>query len=139
MSADEEALRLRFPTLDLKPFAIGPFSWPSLVEDGLQMRFELGTTYEGARCLRSIELVDPNADYPPKVPPVYPEPSGAPGAPFKDVNFKLAVLSQLIDTADIDIGDPQDLYDHVLQRPFDLEAEGYEPVPEARAFWRAIP
>jgi hypothetical protein len=141
MSANEGVLRARFPSLDLKPLGagVGPFSWPSLVEDGLNMRFELGTTYEGVRYLRSVELYDPGAVYAPKLPVLYPAPSGAAGAPFKDVNLKLAVMSELIDNGHIDIGDPQDLYDHVLGRHFDLEAEGYEPVAEARDFLARFP
>jgi hypothetical protein len=141
MSADEDALRARFPNLDMKPFGAGtgPFSWPNLVESGLHMRFELGSTYEGVRYLRWIELYDPGAVYPPKQPVLYPAPSGAAGAPFKDVNLKLAVMSELIDNGHIDIGDPQDLYDHVLGRHFDLEEEGYEPVAEARAFLARFP
>ena len=141
MSADEDALRARFPKLDLKPFGAGAgsFSWPSLVDDGLHMRFELGTTYEGVRYLRWIELYDPGAVYPPKQPVLYPAPSGDACAPFKDGNLKLAVLSELIDKGHIDIGDPQDLYDHVLGRHFDLEQEGYEPVPEARDFLARFP
>lgn len=139
MNAYEDALRARFPALDLKPFAMGPFSWPSLVEDGLSMRFELGTTYEGVRYLRSITLYDPAAIYPAKMPVAYPAPSGAAGAPFKDVNLKLAVLSELIDNGHIDIGDPQDLYDHVLGRPFDLEQEGYTHIEEARVYLARYP
>ena len=118
---------------------MGPFSRASLVDGGLHMRFELGTTYEGVRYLRWIELYDPGAVYPPKQPVLYPVPSGVPGAPFKDINLKLAVLSELIDNGHIDIGEPQDLYDHVLGRHFDLEAEGYEPVAEARDFLARFP
>ncbi len=139
MSAREDALRARFPSLDLKPLAMGPFSWTSLVEGGLHMRFELGTTYEGVRYLRWIELFDPAAVYPAKQPVAYPTPSGVPGAPFKDINLKLAVLSELMEKGHIDFGDPQDLYDHVLGRHFDLEAEGYEPVSEARDYLARFP
>ncbi len=103
------------------------------------MRFELGTTYEGVRYLRWIELYDAAAVYPAKEPVVYSAPSGVPGAPFKDINLKLAVMSELIDNGHIDIGDPQDFYDHVLGRRFDLEAEGYEPVAEARDFLARFP
>lgn len=139
MSAREAELRARFPTLDLKPAVMGPFSWTSLVEHGQHMRFELGTTYEGERYLRAIEIYDPAAVYPSKQAVAYPAPSGEPGAPFKDVNLKLAVLSELIDAGHIDIGEPQDLYNHVLGRPFDLEEEGYDPVPQARDYLARYP
>ena len=139
MNAREAALRTRFPGLDLKPLPGGPFTRPSLVDDGLHMRFEIGTTFEGERYLRWIELYDPNAVYPAKVPVAYPAPSDEPGAPFKDVNLKLAVLSELMDKGHIDIGEPQDLYDHVLGRHFDLEQEGYQPVAEARDYLARYP
>ncbi|MEQ1653492.1 MAG: hypothetical protein ABL897_13460 [Hyphomicrobium sp.] len=139
MNAYEDALRARFPALDLKPFAMGPFSWPSLVEDGLSMRFELGTTYEGVRYVRSLTLYDPAAIYPAKLPVAYPAPLGSPGAPFKDVNLKLAILSELIDNGHIDIGEPQDLYDHVLGRPFNLEEEGYTHIDEAHDYLARYP
>lgn len=139
MAAYEKELKARFPALDFSPMPSGPFSYPHLIDQGLPLKFEIGTTYEGQRYLRSIELYDPSAKYPPKQPVAYPPPQGAPGAPFKDVNLKLVVMQSLIDTGDLDIGEPQDLYDHVLGRPFDLEAEGYEPVEEARAYLARYP
>ena len=53
--------------------------------------------------------------------------------------MKLSVLSDLIEKGHLDLGDPQDLYDHVLGRHFDLEAEGYEPVAEARNYLARYP
>lgn len=134
MSARADELKARFPALDLSPMSAGPFSYPKLVDGALHLKFELGTTYEGERYLRSIEIYDPAAAYPQKQPVAYPPPSGERGAPFKDENLKLAVLSELIDGGHIDLGDPQDLYDHVLGRRFDLEKEGYDAIQQARDY-----
>jgi len=79
----------------------------------------------------AITFRSPAAVYPAKQPVPYPAAAGEPGAPFKDPNFKLAVLSELIDAKVIDLGSPRDLAAHVLGRPVDLEAAGYEPIPAA--------
>jgi hypothetical protein len=55
----------------------------------------------------------------------YPPPAGAPGAPFADPNLKLAVLDALMRARLLDLGTPQALADHVLQRHVDLDEEGY--------------
>lgn len=69
----------------------------------------------------------------------FPAPEGIPGAPFKDVNLKLAILSRLIDKRLIDLGTPRQLAEHVLGRAVDLEEEGYEPIPEVRAYLDRYP
>lgn len=140
ISADPEALEARFPNIDLKPLVMVPFAWLNHVEGPrLHISMEMGSTFDDKRYVRWIELSDPAAIYPDKEPIVLPAPAGEPGAPFKDVNLKLAVLSELIEKGHIDIGEPQDLYDHVLSRHFDLEAEGYQPVPEARNYLARYP
>lgn len=138
--AAPDALTTRFPGLDLKPLSMKPFAWLSYEESPhLHIQMEIGATFDGKRYLRWIELSDLNAVYPEKQPITLPPPTGEPGTPFKDVNLKLAVLSNLIERGHIDIGEPQDLYDHVLSRPFDLEEEGYDPVPEALDYLARYP
>ncbi len=139
MSARGRQVKARFPGVDLAPPKLGPFSFAAVVDNGVHGRLELGTTAEDERYLRALELYDPAAVYPAKQPVVYAAPSGEPGAPFKDVNLKLSVLSELIEKGHLDLGDPQDLYDHLLGRHFDLEAEGYEPVAEARDYLARYP
>lgn len=140
MSARWDAIKARFPDIDERPLVMKPFAWlDHLAAPHLHIRMEIGSTHDDQRYLRWIELSDPAAVFPDKQTVAYPAPSGDPGAPFKDVNLKLAVLSQLIDVGAIDIGDPQDLYDHVLGRHFDLEGDGYRPVPEARAYLARYP
>lgn len=140
MSARWDEIEARFPTIDKRPLAMKPFAWIDHVEaPHLHLRMEIGSTHDNQRYLRWMELYDPAAVYPEKQPVAFPAPSGDAGAPFKDVNFKLAVLSELIDNGTIDIGDPQDLYDHVLGRRFDLEREGYDEVPEARDWLSRFP
>lgn len=65
---------------------------------------------------------------------LYPAPSGPPGAPFPDPNFKLAVMSALLDKGVLDLGTRRAFAEHVLGRPFDLEREGYAPIPGARDY-----
>lgn len=140
MSTEWDAIEARFPGIDKRPLVMKPFAWlDHIAQPDLHIRMEIGSTWDDQRYLRWIELYDPTAVYPEKQPVAYPAPSGEPGAPFKDVSLKLAVLSELIDNGSIDIGDPQDLYDHVLARHFDLEAEGYQEVPEARAWLARYP
>lgn len=140
MDASLDAITSRFPNMDLRPLEMKPFAWLNHVEGpNLSIQMELGTTYDDQRDLRSMELFDPAAVYPPKQPVAYPSPSGEAGAPFKDVNFKLAVLSELMQKAHIDLGEPQDLANHVLNRHVDLEEEGYEPIAPARAYLARYP
>ena len=56
----------------------------------------------------------------------YPEPSGDHGAPLADPNLKLAVMGQLLENEVLGLGSPEALAAHVLQRPVDLEDEGYD-------------
>ncbi len=81
--------------------------------------------------LYQISFRNPQAVYPPRQPMIYPAPAGAPGAPFKDPNFKLAVLSSLVETDALDLAEYKDLAEFVLKRPVDLEKEGYELIREA--------
>jgi len=68
-----------------------------------------------------------------------PAPGDISGAPFGDPNLKLAILSSLIDKQLIDLGTPQQLAEHVLGRPVDLENEGYKPIPAVRAYLDRYP
>lgn len=65
--------------------------------------------------------------------------TGAAGAPFADSNLKLVVLSSLLDAKQIDLGTPAQLATHVLGRAVDLEDDGYEIIPEARAYLERYP
>jgi hypothetical protein len=140
MGAFWPAIEARFAGIDKSGLVIKPFAWASYVESPkLHVNMEIGTTASDERYLRWIELFNPKAVYPQKLPVSYPAPMGAPGAPFADVNLKLFVLSQLMYDGHLDIGDPQDLYNYVLGRTFDLEEEGYEPVPEALEYLACYP
>lgn len=90
----------------------------------LQAEFRWGKLYQ-------IGFRNPKAVYPPKRPMVYPPPAGAPGAPFADPNFKLAVLSSLLEHDNLDLAEYEDLASFVLKRPVDLEKEGYDLIREA--------
>ncbi len=139
-SANEDELRRAFPQLTFKRSSISPFSFESFdLADGLRVDIELGTTFDGAQYLRKIGLSNPSAVYPEKCPVAYAAPTGPPGAPFADVNFKLIVLSKLIDMGEIDLGDPQDFFSHVLGRPFDVFEEGDAFVDEAYAYLARYP
>jgi hypothetical protein len=81
--------------------------------------------------LYQIGFRNPQAVYPAKQPMVYPAPAGAPGAPFADPNFKLVALSSLLESDALDLGGYQELASFVLNRPVDLEKEGYELIREA--------
>ena len=70
---------------------------------------------------------------------VYPVPEGPPGAPFSDVNFKLAVMSALVDNGVINLGKPPQLARHLVGDGFDYEREGYHPVPEVRDYLARYP
>lgn len=70
--------------------------------------------------LGMVAFVDPAAVYPEKLPFRYPAPaaSDAPGAPFRDPNLKLAVLSSLLDDGLVDLDTPEALIAHAEGRPF---------------------
>jgi len=68
----------------------------------------------------------PADEWIPAPPGKYPEPRGAPGAPFADPNLKLAFLDSLRSRGTIDLGTAEDLAMHVLGRYVDLNREGYE-------------
>ena len=74
-----------------------------------------------------------------KQPIAYPAPAGAPGAPFADPNFKLAVLSSLVESGKLDLASYEDLASFVLKRPVDLEEEGYALIPEAYDYLARYP
>lgn len=80
--------------------------------------------------LNGISMNNAEAEYTEPTAPPYPEPTGEQGAPFADPNFKLVVLSSLLDAKALDLGRPEDLVAHVLKRPVDLEEEGYAPIDE---------
>ncbi|WP_249123504.1 MULTISPECIES: hypothetical protein [unclassified Bradyrhizobium] len=109
---------------------IGNRSFP----DGsqLQVTFTLET-------INRMSLAIPGAAYPAPTAPPYPAASGAAAAPFIDVNFKLAVLSSLLDAKAIDLGTPQQLAAHALGRPVDLDDEGYALIPQARDYLARYP
>jgi len=71
--------------------------------------------------------------------PNYPEPTGAPGAPFADPNLKLAVMSGLMDKGILNLGTRKELAEHVLRRPFDEEKEGYQPNEAIRDYLLRYP
>ncbi|MGY8660837.1 hypothetical protein Q3C01_00530 [Bradyrhizobium sp. UFLA05-109] len=76
--------------------------------------------------LRVIGFVSEKAVFPAKVDMVYPAPTEPPGHPFRDPNFKLAVLSDLLDRNIIHLGTKRELASFVHGRPFDIDAKGYE-------------
>jgi hypothetical protein len=80
--------------------------------------------------LYQVGFFVPDAVFPPKQPMVYPA-AGAPGAPFRDPNFKLAVLSALLEADALDLATPKDMAAFVLGRPADLEREGYHLIRAA--------
>jgi len=71
--------------------------------------------------------------------PTYPAPEGAPGAPFVDINFKLAILSALYEQGIVHLGQPPQLAEHVLGRTFDVGREGYQLVPEVLDYLARYP
>jgi hypothetical protein len=86
-----------------------------------------------------IQLFRLDATFAEALPPPYPEPAGAPGAPFADPALKLAVLSALLDAKAIDLGTPEQLAAHVLGRAVDPDEEGYVPIPEVRDWLERYP
>ncbi|TKT75804.1 hypothetical protein XW59_018355 [Aquamicrobium sp. LC103] len=69
----------------------------------------------------------------------YPAPQGPAGAPFADVNLKLAVLSALDEQGTIALGEPPKLAEHLLGRSFDVATEGYRLVPEVLDYLARYP
>ncbi|MFN7093159.1 MAG: DUF6892 domain-containing protein [Allorhizobium sp.] len=86
-----------------------------------------------------ISIANPEAQYIEPTAPPYPAASGTAGAPFSDVNLKLAVMSALLDAKLLDLGTPEQLAIHVLGRPVDLEEEGYDLIPEALDYLARYP
>jgi hypothetical protein len=54
-------------------------------------------------------------------------------------NLKLAVLDSLHNAANINLGEPQELAQFVMQRPYDLEEHGYDLLKSAYQFLTQIP
>jgi hypothetical protein len=81
--------------------------------------------------LHAVTFRNPLAVYPEKQAMAYPASAGTPGAPFGDPNFKLVVLSSLLESDALDLAEPADLARFVLGRPVDLEKEGYRLIREA--------
>ncbi|WAJ28607.1 DUF6892 domain-containing protein [Antarcticirhabdus aurantiaca] len=88
-----------------------------------------------------ITIARAAATYPKIVLPAYPEPAGAPGAPFADPALKLAVLSALLRDGVIDLGKPEQLAAHVLDSESELDVfeENFEPRPEIRDWLERYP
>ncbi len=63
----------------------------------------------------------------------------AAGAPFSDINLKIAVLGSLVSREVICLGTPLQLAERVLGRSVDLEREGCAPIPEIREYLAAYP
>lgn len=89
--------------------------------------------------LYAITFRNPAASYPPKQPMAYPAAQGAPGAPFADPNFKLVILSSLLETNLLDLAEPKELAEFVLNRPVDLEQEGYALIRKAYDYLTRYP
>ena len=98
----------------------------------LRVRFTLDT-------VNGIWVEAPGAVFRKRTAPPYPAPTGQAGAPFADANFKLVVLSALLDAKVLDLGTPGTLAAHVLGRAVGLEEEGYEPVPGALDYLARYP
>ena len=76
--------------------------------------------------------------------PTYPQPQGRPGEPFADPNLKIAVLSTLLSSGHIDLGEPREFLSWVLGRPvtdtWELGADlGFSVVPEAYDYLARYP
>jgi hypothetical protein len=110
-----------YPQLTIRP---GNHPMPTFgsakLDDGTSLRLQF--LFEE---LRVIALFDEQAVYPAKVSTPYPNPVEPPGHPFADPNFKLVVMSDLLDRHIIDLATTRELAAFVLKRPFDIEKEGY--------------
>src|SRR5262249_30398365 len=96
----------------------------------LSSRYRMVAEFHGDQ-LHSVSFFVGDVVYPDKRPMVYPAASGSVGAPFRDPNLKLAVLSALLAADAIDLAEPQDLADFVLRRHVDLERDGYHLIRPA--------
>jgi hypothetical protein len=96
----------------------------------LSDQYRMGAQFRWGK-LYQVSIFAPGAVYPAKRPMAYPAPAGKPGDPFADPNFKLVVLSALIEAEAIDLAEPKDLAELVLRRPVDLEEDGYRFIGEA--------
>ena len=122
MTADE-VVRAR-PDLALPPerngWRIGSLTLPGGVRWFVTVT--LGT-------VNAMAFRDPAARYPEKRPFSYPAPSGEAGAPFRDPNLTLAVLSSLLDDGATDLDTPEALVAHVEGRPVDDEVDSDDGPP----------
>jgi hypothetical protein len=98
----------------------------------MQVRFTLEK-------VNAISFSANDAEYREPYPPPYASPGDQPGSPFADVNFKLIVLSSLVEGKVLDLGTPEDLASHVLGRDVDLEDEGYDLMPEVLEYLACYP
>ncbi len=108
------------------------FATKQLPEGLLTARITFDTVY-------GISIANPEAKYIEPSAPPYPAASGTAGAPFSDVNLKLAVMSALLHAKLLDLGTPEELATHVLGRPVDLEKDGYDLIPEALDYLARYP
>jgi hypothetical protein len=90
-----------------------------MLPDGLQLELRLFDA-----TIIAMELSKPGAIYERKI--SYPSPAGKPGAPFADPNFKLIVLSSLIDAGTIHLGPRRKLAEHILGPGYDEDRDGYD-------------
>lgn len=97
---------------------------------GLPDGCRLGAEFRWGKLVK-VSLFELDAKYPDELARLYPAPAGQPGEPFDDPNFKLAVLSALMEAGAIELGSPQELAGFVLRRPVELAKEGHQPIPEA--------
>ncbi len=105
---EAERAGFRFVSKDKGEELQGRFSASAMLSDTVRMSFD----FSDGR-LSGIEFSNPAAVYPPEGPPPYPAAQGEPGAPFRDPNLKLLVLSELIDLKKIDIGHQAELVAHL--------------------------
>ncbi|MER0240319.1 hypothetical protein [Fulvimarina sp. MAC8] len=126
-----------FPDLEVgadMPMMRGVRMGKLTLPDGAIMRVKF--TLES---VNEISMSNPEAEFTEPTAPPYPEPTGEKGAPFADSNFKLVVLSSLLDAKAIDLGRPEDLAAHVMERPVDIEEEGYDPIDEVSDYLARYP
>ena len=71
--------------------------------------------------------------------PYHPSAAVTAGAPFSDINLKIAVLGSLVSREMICLGTPSQLAERVLGRSVDLEREGCALIPEIREYLAAYP
>jgi hypothetical protein len=110
-----------YPQLDIRP-GVHPMPTFGLLRFDDHANLRLQFLFDK---LRVIEIFDTKALYQPKLSTPYPAAANPPGHPFVDPNFKLVVMSDLIDRNIITLGTTAELASFVLKRPFDREQEGY--------------